>query len=111
LGVISKKQQPGKLHLILDLSSPHGYSVNDGIPKDPYSLKYVTVDDVIRSLVDLGPGALVAKFDVKAAYRNIPIHPGDSFLLGMKWQDKFYVDLVLPFGLCSAPFIFNSVGC
>ena len=59
----------------LDLSSPLGHSVNDGIPNDPYSLKYVTVDDAIRSLVDLGPGALMAKFGVTAAYRNIPIHP------------------------------------
>ena len=64
---------------------------------------------LIRSLVDLGPGALMAKFDVKAAYRNIPIHPDDRYLLGMKWRDRFYVDLVLPFGLRSAPFIFNSV--
>ena len=27
----------------------------------------------------------------------------------MKWRGKFYVDLVLPFGLRSAPFIFNSI--
>ena len=108
-GVIPKKHQPGKWRLILDLSSPPGHSVNDGIPKDPYSVKYVTVDDAICSLVDLGPGALMAKFDVKAAYRNIPIHPDDRFLLGMKWRDKFYVDHVLPFGLRSAPFIFDSV--
>ena len=27
----------------------------------------------------------------------------------MKWRDRFYVDLVLPFGLRSALFIFNSV--
>ena len=27
----------------------------------------------------------------------------------MKWRDKFYVDLALPFGLRSAPFIFNNV--
>ena len=108
-GVIPKQHQPGKWRLILDLSSPHGHSVNDGIPKDPYSLRYITVDDAIRSLVSLGPGALMAKFDVQAAYRNVPIHPDDRFLLGMKWRDKFYVDLVLPFGLRSAPFIFDSV--
>ena len=71
-GVIPKNHQSGKWRLILDPSSPLGHSVNDGIPNDPYSLKYVTVDDAIRSLVDLGPGALIAKFDVKAAYRNIP---------------------------------------
>ena len=53
--MIPKTHQPGKWHLILDLSSPGGHSVNNGIPKDPYSLKYVTVDDAICSLVDLGP--------------------------------------------------------
>lgn len=27
----------------------------------------------------------------------------------MKWREQFYIDLALPFGLRSAPFIFNSV--
>ena len=56
-----------------------------------------------------GRGALMAKFDVEAAYRNIAVHPSDRFLLGMKWRNLYYVDLALPFGLRSAPFIFNSV--
>ena len=33
----------------------------------------------------------------------------DRHLLSLKWREKLYVDLVLPFGLRSAPFIFNSV--
>ena len=57
----------------------------------------------------LGKGALLAKFDVEAAYCNIPVDPADRFLTGMKWQDSYYVDLTLPFGLRSAPHIFNSV--
>ena len=40
-GIISKKYQPGKWRLILDLSNPSGHSVNDGIPKDPYSVHYM----------------------------------------------------------------------
>jgi hypothetical protein len=48
-GVIPKQHQPGKWRLILDLSSPHGHRVNDGIPKDPFSLRYIAVDDAIRS--------------------------------------------------------------
>ena len=31
----------------------------------------------------VGQGALLAKLDIKAAYRNIPVHPGDRHLLGM----------------------------
>ena len=108
-GVIPKSHQPGKWRLILDLSSPQGHSVNDGIPKDPFSLHYITVDDAIKALIELGPGALMAKFDVQAAYRNLAIHPDDRYLLGMKWKDGYYVDLVLPFGLRSATFLFDSV--
>ena len=45
----------------------------------------------------------MAKFDVEAAYRNVPIHLSDHVLLGIKWHAEFYIDLVLPFGLRSAP--------
>jgi hypothetical protein len=108
-GVIPKKNQPGKWRLILDLSSPAPHSINDGIPRDPYSLHYISVDTAIRALLELGPGAQMAKFDVEAAYRNIPIHPADQHLLGMYWRDHYFVDITLPFGLRSAPFIFDSV--
>ena len=108
-GVIPKRGQPGQWRLILDLSSPHGYSVNDGIPKDPYSLHYASVDDAIRILLQLGPGGLMAKFDVESAYRNVPIHPDDRYLLGMSWRNQYFIDLTLPFGLRSAPYVFNTV--
>ena len=46
-GVIPKNNQPGQWRLILDLSSPEGHSVNDGIPKPLFSVHYVTVDSFI----------------------------------------------------------------
>ena len=108
-GVIPKKGPPGKWRLILDLSSPNQHSVNDGIPKDLFSLQYISVDDAIRILMHLGPGALMAKFDVESAYRNVAMRPDERFLFGMRWRNTFFVDLALPFGLRSAPFIFNSI--
>lgn len=107
-GVIPKRSAPGKWRLILDLSYPEGASVNDGIPKDQFSMQYISVDDAIRFIVELGPGALMAKIDIASAYRLIPIHPLDRFLLGMKWRDQFFVDLALPFGLRSAPYLFSQ---
>ena len=41
-GVIPKKGQPGKCPLIVDLSSPWGASVNDGINPDEFALRYIT---------------------------------------------------------------------
>ena len=108
-GVIPKSGQPSKWRLILDLSSPHGNSVNDAIQKDLCSLKYATVDQAVRRILCLGPGTLLAKIDIQHAFRNIPINPADRKYLGMSWKGRVYVDTVLPFGLRSAPKIFNAI--
>ena len=64
---------------------------------------------MIQLVSQFGAGALMAKFDLEAAYRNVPVHPSDRYLLGMKWCNLYYVDLTLPVGLRSAPFIFNAI--
>ena len=105
-GVIPKGQT-GRWRLIVDLSHPKGQSVNDGIPKHLCSLKYVTIDEAIKGIVQLGRGTLLAKIDIKSAFRLIPVHPADRHMLGMKWGDGVYIDTCLPFGLRSAPKLFN----
>ena len=56
-----------------------------------------------------GEGTLTAKIDITSAYRLVSAHPADRPLLGIKWEGKVYVDTKLPFGLCSAPKIFNAL--
>ena len=108
-GVVPKKGQPGKWWLIVDYSFPNGSSVNDGISPNEFTTEYIHVDHIIRMVSQHGQGALMAKFDVEAAYRNIQVHPSDHFMLGMRWRGIYYVDLALPFGLRSAPYLCNSV--
>ena len=93
----------------MDLSSPWGSSVNDGINPDDFSMHYIKCDQIISMVAKHGPGAIMAKFDVEAAYRNIAVHPDNRYLLGMKQHGHFSVDLALSFGLRSAPYIFNCV--
>lgn len=57
----------------------------------------------------LGKGALLWEVDIESAYRLIPVHPQDRILVAVKWGDKVYVDSMLPFGLRSAPKVFNAV--
>ena len=83
-GVIPKKHQPGQWHLILDLSSPEEKSVNDGIDKSLCSLQYVKVEDVAKQVWLSGKGTLMAKTDIKSAFRIVPVHPDDRLLLGMQ---------------------------
>ena len=108
-GVIPKKHKPDAWRLIVDLSHPENHSVNDGINKELCSLSYVSLDDVITCIILTGKGTLLAKMDIKQAYRNVPVHPQDRRLLGMFWKDTVYVDATLPFGLRSAPLIFQPL--
>ena len=93
------------------VAAHHGSFVpkNDGICRDLCSLSYTTVDHVAEVAVDLGPGALMAKVDIESAYRLIPVHPQDRPLQAVRWRDQIFVDPMLPFGLRSAPKIFNAV--
>ena len=108
-GVIPKGHNTGKWRLITDLSFPEGHSVNDGIDANHCSLKYTSVDAVAEIVAKLGRGALLAKIDVEAAYRLIPVHPQDRVLQAVQWENKIYVDPMLPFGLRSAPKVFNAI--
>ncbi len=83
--------------------------MNDGIDPALCSLHYTSVDKACRRVLALGRGAMLAKFDVQGAFRTVPVHPEDRWLLGMRWQGNTYVDKVLPFGLRSAPKIYNAV--
>lgn len=108
-GVIPKKHAQNEWRMILDLSSPEGSSVNDGVDPALCSLTYPSVRDAIAEIARLGKGALLAKVDVKSAFRIVPVHPEDRLLLGMKWREQLFIDTTLPFGLRSAPKIFNCL--
>ena len=67
-----------------------------------------SVDAVAEIVAKLRRGALLAKIDVEAAYRLIPVHPQDRVLQAVQWENKIYVDPMLSFGLRSAPKAFNT---
>ena len=109
LGIICKQHQLGKWRLIVDLSFPKGHSINDGIAPTICSIKYASVDDAVNIIHALGRNTLMAKLDLKSAYRMVPVHQEDQWLLGMSWNNQLFVDTRLPFGLQSAPKIFSAV--
>ena len=51
----------------------------------------------------------MAKFDVQSAYRIVPVHPEDQPLLGMRRRGHLYINTALPFGIRSAPKVFNAL--
>ena len=89
--------------VIADLSWPRGSSVNDHISRTEYlgeeiHLHYVTVEDICDMVWELGPGSYIYKRDLKKAYRQIPVDPGDYRYLGYYWDSQLYFDTVLVMG-------------
>jgi hypothetical protein len=109
ISIIPKKNKPGQWRLIVDLSSPK-MRVSTTASRRSYicSLSYTSVDAVAEKILALGKGTLIAKMDIKQAYRMVPVNPADRWLLGMRWDGKVLVDKALPFGLRSAPYFFSN---
>ena len=105
---IIPRSVPGKFRLIHNLSSPHDNSVNLGIPPDMSAVQYDNIEVVIDLVKKFGHGSLMAKTDIEDAFRIIPINPLDYHLLGFRWRNKFYNDLVLTMGASSSCNIFNK---
>ena len=73
----------------------------------PYELNYPSVDCITNSLRNLGPSAQIYKIDISRAFRQIKIDPGDIDLLGIKFQDKYFIDRSVAFGFRHGSLIFQ----
>ena len=79
MNTVPKSSEDERL-VIVDLSWPHGASVNDGISKNIYlgeliNLHYASVEQVCQMVMRVGKGAHIYKRDLRHAYRQIPVDP------------------------------------
>ncbi|VDH99726.1 Hypothetical predicted protein [Mytilus galloprovincialis] len=112
--VVVPKSTPGERRVILDLSFPSENCINAGIDKDIYlgesvNLTYPSVDDFVNLIKLKGRNCGIFKRDLKRAYRQIPIDPGDINFVGFHWKNHIFVDRVLSMGLRSSAHICQRV--
>lgn len=105
LGLVPKHD--GGWRRIHDLSYPPGRSVNESIPDSASAIQYISIDNIFDLIRTFGRRCYIIKRDIKDAFRNIPVAPADRPLLAFSWDNKTYMECCLPFGLTTAPFIFN----
>lgn len=98
----------GDFRLIHNLSYPMNNSVNDFIDRDFCSVRYSSIDDAVKLVKRIGQNGLLAKADVKSAFRLIRVFPGDFDQLGFTFQNKFYFDKCLPMGASISCAIFEK---
>jgi hypothetical protein len=107
LGVVFKKHKT-KPRVIHHLSWPRTSarsSVNNSITD--FSIKLDAFDKALIYARSLGKSCFMFKIDIESAYRCIPVRPDDWPLLGLQWDDKYYFDTVMQFGITSATAIFE----
>ena len=109
------REKPGSdnRRTIVDLSWPHGSSVNHGVQKNKYlqayyQLSYPSVDHIVDHLKRLGLGALIYKVDISRAFRHLRIDPGDLDLLGLHHK-SYYLDGLWLLDLDMVLFSFRNV--
>ena len=61
----------------------------------------------IEQIIASGRGTLLAKIYTKNVFCLLPVHPADPHLLAVKCGNQLHIDTCLPFGLRSAPKLFN----
>lgn len=105
LGLVPKHD--GGWRRIHDLSWPPGQGLNQGIPDSWSAIEYITIDDIYEQVTQAGPGCTIIKRDIKDAFRIVPVAEDNQHLLAFQWNDSTYVECCLPFGLATAPFLFN----
>ena len=98
LSAVPKGEDGQGIRIIHNLSHPFGgNSVNAGIEREEYLMQ--RFEDALAAIRRLGRGTLLSKFDVRAAFKLVPVRPEDRALLGLRWKGDYYFEVVLPFGL------------
>ena len=105
VGVVPKAD--GGWRMIMHLSYPPLISVNDNIDPVYTTVTYTSFDKVIQTISQVGSGAVIAKCDIKSAFRLIRVYPGDFELLGFCFNGNYYFDKCLPFGCAISYRIFE----
>jgi hypothetical protein len=107
LGTVPKTEST--VRVIHDHSRPAGRSLNDELTQS--NVSFQSVDDAIRLM---SPNCYMAKVDIEAAYRHVPIDPYDWDKTAFCWPTDslkdLYFDGYLQFGLKNACEVFNRIG-
>lgn len=100
---LSVAERNSKLRLVLDLRH-----VNKFIDVTKFKYENLkTVSDLVNE------NDFLFTFDLKSGYHHVPINKDFHKYLGFAWEfegiTRYFVFIVLPFGLCSACFVFTKL--
>jgi hypothetical protein len=106
--ILTRTKPNGAVRIILNLSAPKGFSVNDGIDSDEFPAKMSSTEAWVNVLNKLGRGCRMMKIDFADAYKHVPVALEDTDLQWFEWGGKYFKELCLIFGAASSAGIFDA---
>ena len=100
IGLVPKSSK-NEWRLIQHLSYPPGQGVNQYIDKKHTSVQYESFSFAASRITTM-EDPWMTKVDIKQAFFNMIIRPEDFCLLGVFWQQNYYLCKVLPMGCAIA---------
>ena len=97
--VFPKPKPNGRVRLIIDLTE-----VN--LDMEDWHFK---MDDLNTAIDLIRPNWFMASLDMSDAYFTLPLDDSAKQFVNFLWNGKIYQYNALPFGVCSAPYIFTKV--
>ena len=104
-------ERNGKVRPVLNVSETAGRSFNDNVDTNKIEKSYMsTAKEFGHALRKAGRGAVMSKFDMSDAYKNIPAKLEDLRLQGFCWLGKYFVEKKQIFGAKTSVSNFDIFG-
>ena len=108
-GIMTRPKPTGAVRIILNLSSPAGRSVNEGIDINDFPTSMSSTSDWLRALNKAGRHAKMSKVDWSDAYKHLGVRLEDTNLQWFSWLGMAFKELCLIFGGASSAGIYDRV--
>ena len=107
IGLIPKPD--GNWRLNANLSHPPSKGINSYIDPEFCKVNYSSLDSILEMIYNCGKSAELANIDIKPAFKPLIVNPADFDLLGIKFDNMYYIDKCLPMGCSVSCNLFEKV--
>ena len=108
-GIMCKQKPNGSVRIILNLSSPEGLSVNEGIDEKDFPATMSSTLKWIRVLNRAGRNCRMTKVDWSDAYKHLAVRVEDLNLQWFSWLGMAFCELCLIFGSKSSVGLYDRL--
>ena len=108
-GIMCRPKPNGSVRIILNLSAPVGYSVNEGIDEREFPATMSSTVKWLRVLHLAGKSCWICKVDWSDAYKHVTVRAQDLDLQWFQWLGKYFCELCLIFGSKSSVGLYDRL--